>query len=60
MESAAVSDDLAERLITAVSEIQEIKDGIADDLIDTPRVTFAASDKKYGPKARKIMDLRDL
>jgi len=60
VESAAVSDDLAERLITAVSEIQEIKDGIADDLIDTPRVTFAASDKKYGPKARKIMDLRDL
>jgi len=37
----------------------EIRDGIADDLIDTPRVVFIdVGSMEYSAKAKKISDIR--
>jgi phenylacetate-CoA ligase len=60
VESSDMNDALAERIINSVSEIMEIKDGMADDLIDTPRVEFVdvGSIEYASAKAKKIMDMR--
>jgi len=58
-ETSTRNDDLIQRIVAAVSEIMEIKDGIADDLIDTPRVVFTdVGAMEYSAKAKKIVDLR--
>ena len=59
VESSSRGDDVVRRIVAAVSDIMEIKDGIADDLIDTPRVTFAdVGSMEYSAKAKKIVDMR--
>lgn len=59
VESTVQSDALKELIITSVSEIMEISDGIKEDLIDTPRVEFIEiGSMEYSAKAKKIIDLR--
>ncbi|MDR0790913.1 MAG: AMP-binding protein [Methanomassiliicoccaceae archaeon] len=60
VESTDKSDALARRIVSAVSSIMEIADGIADDLIDTPRTEFIdiGSIEYRAAKAKKIIDMR--
>jgi len=59
VESSSSSDDVVKRIVAAVSDITEIRDGIADDLIDTPRVKFIdVGSMEYSAKAKKIADMR--
>jgi len=59
VESSSRDESLVQRIVSAVSGIMEIKDGIADDLIDTPRVVFIdVGSIEYSAKAKKITDMR--
>jgi phenylacetate-CoA ligase len=60
VESSDKSDELAARIVSGVTAVMEIADGIADDLIDTPRVRFAdiGSIEYSAAKAKKIIDMR--
>lgn len=59
VESTEQSDEVKERIIAAVSDIMEVKDGMNEDLIDTPRVEFVdIGSMEYAVKAKKIIDLR--
>lgn len=59
VEASQKNDELAQRIISNVSEIMEIKDGLADDLVDVPRVNFIdVGSMEYSAKAKKIVDLR--
>jgi len=60
VESKDQSDDTMRSIVSALSEIMEIADGIREDLIDVPRVRFIdIGSMEYAAKARKITDLRD-
>lgn len=60
VESADRSEDLAGKIVSEVSAVMEIADGIAEDLIGTPVVKFIdiGSIKYSSAKARKITDAR--
>ncbi|MCL2143632.1 MAG: AMP-binding protein [Methanomassiliicoccaceae archaeon] len=60
VESTDRSDGFAKKIVSSVSEIMEIADGIADDLIGTPIVDFVdiGSIKYSSAKAVKIIDMR--
>jgi phenylacetate-CoA ligase len=60
VESKDRSDGVRDSIIDAVSKIMEIEDGIKEDLIDRPRVTFNdIGSMEYSAKAKKIVDLRE-
>jgi phenylacetate-CoA ligase len=60
VESKDQSEDTRNSIIDAISRIMEIDDGIKDDLIDVPRVTFIdIGSMEYAAKAKKIIDLRN-
>jgi phenylacetate-CoA ligase len=60
VESTDGSEAFSQKLAAALSEIMEIADGIADDLVDVPRVRFISigSIKYSAAKAKKIIDMR--
>jgi phenylacetate-CoA ligase len=59
LESKDESEDVRKKVIDAVSGILEIKDGMEEDLIDVPRVSFVKiGSVQYTAKAKKIVDLR--
>jgi phenylacetate-CoA ligase len=60
IESSDRSETLAQKIVSELSEIMEIADGISDDLIDVPRVIFIdiGSIKYSAAKARRIVDMR--
>jgi len=60
VETKEPSDDLKNRIIDSVSHIMEVEDGINEDLVDIPRVTFVGEGAmEYTIKAKKIVDLRE-
>ena len=60
IESREPSDELKDRIIDSVSHIMEVEDGIAEDLVDIPRVEFVNADSvEYTAKAKKMIDLRE-
>ena len=60
VETLVPGDELKERIISMVSDVREISDGIAEDLIDIPRVEFVeVGSMEYSAKAKKIEDLRE-
>ncbi len=60
IEAEHPSDELAERIISAVSNIMEVSEGIEEDLVATPKVSFVdVGTMQYAVKAKKIIDLRD-
>ena len=60
IESKDQSDDVRDAVIRSVSAIMEIADGIKEELIDIPRVTFKdIGSMAYSAKAKKITDLRE-
>lgn len=60
VESREQSDAVRNSIVSAVSEIMEIGDGINEDLIDVPRVVFIdIGSMEYTAKAKKIVDLRE-
>ena len=59
IESKEQSDSVRDAVVSSVSGITEIADGINEDLIDIPRVTFKnIGSMEYSAKAKKIVDLR--
>jgi phenylacetate-CoA ligase len=60
VESTDGNDVLAQRIVSAVSDIMEIVDGIKDDLMDVPRVRFidVGTIEYRTAKAKRIVDLR--
>jgi len=60
VEATDESDVVKQKIVDAVSVISEIKNGLEDDLIDTPRVVFTNIGlMEYTAKAKKITDLRN-
>lgn len=60
VETTAPSDELRERIISAVSSVREVSEGMAEDLIGRPRVEFLeVGSMQYSAKAKKIVDLRE-
>lgn len=60
VETESPSDDLAQSISDSVASIMEIADGIEDDLIDRPRVSFREPGTvDYAIKMKKIRDLRE-
>lgn len=60
VETPAPSHELEERIISLVSSVREVSDGIAEDLIERPRVRFVdVGLMEYSAKAKKIVDLRE-
>ena len=60
IETASPSDELAEKIIKAVSEIMEISEGIEEDLVAAPKVNFVdVGTMQYAVKAKKIIDRRE-
>ena len=54
------TEDLRKRLIDSISSIMEVSDGIAEDLVDIPRIEFVGADSmEYAVKAKKIIDMRE-
>ena len=59
VESKDQSDAARMSIVDSVSKIMEIEDGIKEDLIDVPRVTFIdIGSMEYAAKAKKITDMR--
>lgn len=60
VEAEHPSDELAERIVSAVSNIMEVKEGIEEDLVSVPKISFVnVGTMQYAVKAKKIIDLRD-
>ncbi|MCQ2056249.1 MAG: AMP-binding protein [archaeon] len=60
LETDTQTDVLKEKIIDDVSRITEIKQGLEEDLINKPRVTFVdPGTMKYTVKAKKILDCRE-
>ena len=60
IEAEHPSDDLADRIVSAVSNIMEVIEGIEEDLVSTPKISFVdVGTMQYAVKAKKIIDLRD-
>jgi len=60
IESKEQSDAVRDSVVASVSSIMEIADGIGEDLIDVPRVTFKKiGSMEYSAKAKKIIDRRE-
>jgi phenylacetate-CoA ligase len=60
LESANKSEELKNKIVKAVSDIMEVKDGIEEDLVDIPRVEFAdVGSMEYSVKSKKIIDMRE-
>ena len=46
--------------MSAVSNIMEVKEGIEEDLVSVPKISFVnVGTMQYAVKAKKIIDLRD-
>ena len=60
VESRDQSESVRQNIVSLVSDIMEIKDGMNDDLIDVPRITFTdIGSMEYSAKAKKIIDARE-
>ena len=60
VETSSPSDELKEKIIASVSDVMEVADGIAEDLVAKPVVVFAEpGTMEYTVKAKKILDLRE-
>ena len=60
VETPEPSDELSEKIVSSVSQIMEVADGISEDLVAEPRVVFAEpGTMEYTVKAKKILDMRE-
>ena len=59
VETDAPSDDLAHSIVKSVSSLMQVEDGLNEDLVAEPRVTFTEPNHGYAVKVKKIRDLRD-
>lgn len=60
VETSEPSEELRVKLVDSISHIMEIEDGIAEDLVDIPRIEFVdVGTMEYAVKAKKIIDLRE-
>ena len=60
IESTNESDLIKQKIVDAISNILEVKNGLEDDLVDVPRVKFIdIGSMEYIAKAKKIIDLRE-
>ena len=60
VETSSPSEGLRDAIISRVSSIMEVEQGIEEDLVDTPRVEFVdIGTMEYSVKAKKIVDLRE-
>ncbi len=54
------TDELKNKIVSSVSKIMEVEQGLEEDLVDIPRIVFKdIGSVDYAVKAKKIIDLRE-